>query len=76
MNHYELFFEYKTDSAIGLYGTYGIAAFLDGKLVRIIDDVSCDREKVKALTDSFNQHHLEIEHLSQAVEEFLYDFEV
>ena len=76
MIHYEMFFEYKNDSKLGLYGTYGIAAFRDGKLMRIINDVSCDREKVTALTDRFNENFLEPEHLSQAVEEFLYDFEV
>lgn len=72
---YRLFVQSMYDRSVGYYDAYGVAVTENGEIKRIIRDVSLDRHKVEALIDRFNQERLEPEHLSQAVEEFLYDFE-
>ena len=73
---YELFTESKYDRRWGFYSTYGIVAVDGGQIRRIVKDISVDRDKVEALAAAFNREGLELTHLSQAVEDFLYDFEV
>lgn len=76
MTEYKLFTEQKYDRICGYYHAYGIAAFDDGALQRIVKDISPDKEKILQMTELFNSEGLELTHLSQAVEEFLYDFQV
>lgn len=76
MTYYELFTEQKDDPAVGRYETYGIRASDSVGTVRVIGDLSDDRDKVSALAALFNEEDLSPEHLEIAVEEFLYDFEV
>lgn len=76
MVEYILFTENKYSSGCGFYITYGIIVFEDNVHIRTVKDISADKEKVKKLIDSFNENELSPIHLSQAVEEFLYDFSV
>lgn len=76
MVEYKLFIKNKYDKIYGFYETYGIIALKNKVNIRIIGDISLDKDKVEALVNKFNKEHLEIEHLSQMVEEFLYDFTV
>ena len=76
MTEYRLFVQSKFDRVCGYYHTYGISVFENGRLTRIIRDVSLDREKVDRLIDAFNEGELDAVHLNQAIEEFLYDFKV
>lgn len=76
MPYYKLSAEHKYDKAYGIYETYGIAVMEQGVTLQTIGDISLDKDKVHALINRFNVNHLSLEHLRQAVEEFLYDFEV
>lgn len=76
MTEYRLFIQNEYDRACGYYHTYGISVFEDGRLTRIIKDVSLEREKVERLINAFNDGELDSAHLNQAVEEFLLDFEM
>ena len=60
----------------GRYHTYGIAAVERDRTVRAIEDISTDKEKIDMLVKKFNRESLHLNHFEQAVEEFLYDFEV
>lgn len=75
MREYRLFKQSMYERAVGFYETYGISVFEEGNLTRIVRDVSVDREKVEILVNKLNKEQLETEHLSQVIEEFLYDFE-
>lgn len=75
MIKYAWFPEIKYDKELGHYHTYGIAAF-DGKKKRMISDVSTDKEAVCALVSNFNSGRLGLEHIDEAVENFLYDHNV
>ncbi len=76
MKEYRLFVQTMYDRSVGFYETYGVAVFDDGEMSRVVRDVSVERDKVEALVARFNREHLEPEHLGQAIEEFLFDFEV
>lgn len=76
MIHYEVFREYRFDRTFGFYETYGISAFENGRIAYTIKDISTDKDKINALTQRFNTEQLELQHMRQAIEEFLYDLEV
>lgn len=76
MKEYRLFEQSMYERAVGFYETYGISVFDEGKLTRIVKDVSVDRDKVERLVKKLNMEQLETEHLNQVIEEFLYDFKV
>ena len=73
MTEYKLFTESMYDRIVGFYKTYGISVFEDGKLTRIIKDISLDRDAVERLICAFNDEKIEAVHLSQAIDEFLYE---
>ena len=75
MKEYRLFAQSVYDEAAVLE-TYGIMLCEDNQIVRIIPDISVDREKVGSLVSDFNRYGLEPEHLDQAIEDFLYDLSV
>ena len=52
---------------------YGIALYEEDEPVRVIGDLSADRERLAALIRLFNEEELDPIHLDQAVEDFLYD---
>jgi len=74
MTEYRLFVQSMYDRSVGFYESYGISVFEDGVLTRIVRDVSVERIKAEELVQLFNEEHLEPEHLSQAIEDFLFDF--
>lgn len=73
---YELFSETKFQEEYGWYHTYGILAVDGGQTACAIGDITLDKEKMLLLIAKFNAEELELSHLEQAVEDFLYDFEV
>ncbi len=76
MIYYRLFTERVDDPEPGEYETYGIIAADASGDIRIIRDITCEAEKAKGLVDLYNEEQLSITHLDEAIESFLYDFEV
>lgn len=76
MVYYELIAQCKYDSTIGQYNTYGIQVIRSGRIVSIVEDICLDRHKVEALTKLYNKERLSPSQLSEAIEDFLVDFEV
>ncbi len=76
MTEYRLFEQSMYERAVGFYKTYGISVFSDGELIRIVRDISVERGKIERLARRFNEEQLEPEHLSQAIEDFLYDHQI
>ena len=76
MIKYELYTEHKHNAEYGRYEAYGIRASSSGRTVRLIGDISTDKEKVSTLVLLFNRERLALCHLDEAVEDFLYDLEV
>ena len=75
MIKYAWFPEIRSDGNGGHYHTYGIAAF-DGGKKRYVSDVTTEKQKIQALAYTFNNERLELSQLDEAIENFLYDFEV
>ena len=73
---YGCFSELRFDDDEGLFETYGIVVFHKGQVVRLINDVTLEREKAFALVSKFNSEELSASHLDEAIESFLYDFEI
>lgn len=76
MTNYELHTEQAYNSEYGAYETYGVTASRNGRIICIVEDISLDREKVEGLIKRFNEKQLSSVHLDEAIENFLYDFEV
>ena len=76
MIYYELFVGRGYDSAYGYYEAYGITASRSGEVIRTIEDISPDITKINALVRLYNEEHLSLNQLDEAIEDFLYDFEV
>lgn len=76
MISYELYAEQQYDRENGAYETYGISVYRGDSVIRVIGDISLDKEKVEALISVMNTGKLSPSHLDEAVENFLYDFEV
>lgn len=72
---YGIFSEKKTDDEIGDYTSYGIMV-TDGRFTKMIGDISTEEEKIRALAERYNDEELDAAHLEEAIEAFLYDFEV
>lgn len=75
MLEYRVFVQSMYDRCCGFYETYGISLFDNGEMIRIIRDVSVEREKVEHLIDQLNSEQLEPQHLNQVIEDFLTDFD-
>ncbi len=75
MIKYAWFPEIKSDGEGGHYHTYGIAVYSRGHR-RMISDVSTEKDKIISLVSSFNDEKLELGQVDEAIENFLYDFEV
>lgn len=76
MIHYQLNEQACYDRINGQYVSYGITVVRGSRIIRVIEDISTDRAAVAALTDRYNAEQLSPAHLDEAVESFLYDFEV
>lgn len=76
MAAYKLFTEHKQDPELGEYDAYGIAVIQGDTVIKVIDDISPDQEKVGRLIGIFNQEKLSPSQVDEAVENFLYDFNV
>ena len=76
MIRYELLAQRLDDSEYGSVLTYGVTVLDHGEIIRSVEDISLDKEKVGALITRFNQERLSPVHLDEAIENFLYDFEV
>ena len=57
----------------GMRPCFGVALYIGDECVRVIGDISPDREAVQKLIGLFNDEELDPVHLDQAVEDFLYD---
>ena len=73
---YKLITEMIVDRENGSYTACGISVYRGDSVIRTIADISPDREKVESLIDLFNREQLSPTQLDEAVENFLYDFEV
>ena len=73
---YKLLSEHKQDPELGEYDACGIIVKRAGTVIRVIEDISTDRERLVRLIDVFNREKLSPAQLDEAVENFLYDFEV
>ncbi len=76
MVEYKLLRQEKYYNNCGFYITYGIVVFINGKHARTVCDITTNEEKVQKLVEKFNAYKLAPEHLTQAIEDFLYDLEV
>ena len=56
--------------------SYGIMLSVDDTPIRVIGDISCDRDEIERLTRVFNEEELDPVHLDQAVEDFLIDHRI
>ena len=56
--------------------SWGVALVVDGVCIRKAEDLSPDREAVRALVKLFNDEELDPVHFDQAIEDFLYDFTI
>lgn len=73
MVEYKIFTQEVYNSACGFYTTYGIIAFDDGKRSITIGDITLNRESIEKMVYKFNENRLELCHLREAIEDFLYD---
>lgn len=71
--------EYKLLTQTKYYGSssycksYGIIVFSDNVHIRTVTDISRNKDDVQRLVDKFNKYKLDPCHLSQAVDDYLYD---
>lgn len=73
MVEYGLLTQKMYNRACGFYTTYGIVAFEGEKRLLAIGDISVNKDHVESLIKKFNDSKLELCHLRQAVEDYLYD---
>lgn len=73
MANYSLLTQNLYDTSIGHYTSYGIKAEERNDTISVAD-ISTDKFAVEQLIKKFNDNELSICHLTQAVEDFLYDF--
>ncbi len=70
---YKLFEQTKYYSNSGHYTSYGIIVFDGDVHLRTVPDVSLNKAAVEMLVDKFNKYQLDPCHLSQSIEDYLYD---
>lgn len=73
MVEYKLLTQTKYFGASNHCKTYGIIVFDDNIHIRTIGDISRNKTEVQRLIDKFNKYGLDPCHLTQAVEDYLYD---
>lgn len=65
-----------TESEYSQESSYGIAAYQNGVLLEVAEDISQDHNVVCAIVDKLNANDVYAVHFSQIVEDFLLDFEI
>lgn len=70
---YKLFEQTKYYNINGHYTSYGIIVFDDDVHLRTVPDVSLDKTTVELMVEKFNKFQLDPCHLSQCIEDYLYD---
>lgn len=73
MVEYKLLTQTKYYGSSTHYKTYGIIVFDNNVHIRTIEDISRNKNDIQRLVDKFNEYNLDPCHLSQAVEDYLYD---
>ena len=73
---YKLFAEHRHNDEYGDYEAFGIIVSEPGGIVRVVEDVCTDKNKAEALVSQFNKERLLPCHLDEAIEDYLYDFEI
>ena len=76
MIRYKPIAERKFDSAYGYYTAYGLQVFVNGGIALTVGDISTEKALIEALAEKYNTEQLSPDHLNEAIEDFLYDFEV
>lgn len=76
MAKYTFFSESAASPELWTYETYGIIAKDEDGSVRVLHDVTCEKEKAMALAAAYSEAQLPLSQLDEAIENFLYDFEV
>lgn len=69
---YKLIKERFSDTELGTYTTYGIAVYNGNSPIRKVSDVSTDKHRVRKLCRMCNKLKLDLEHLTDVIEDFLY----
>lgn len=75
MAKYSLITQKHYDESIGHYISYGIT-YIDNNDTITIADISVDKFAVEKLIEKFNTCKLDVCHIYDAIEDFLYDFEI
>ena len=68
---YKLIKESLSHPDIGIYTTYGIAVYEGKTLIRKISDVSTDKPRVRRLCRLCNRLKLDLEHLTDVIEDLV-----
>ena len=76
MEDYRIYPQNEYEDVKNHHAGYGIVLYRDGRPVRMIGDISCDRVAVERLARLFSEEDLDPVHFDQAVEDFLTDFSV
>lgn len=76
MIRYEILTEHINDDTLGKYETYGITVYNNDRVIRLIGDITCDREKAAALAELFNKEQPGSSQLDEIIEQFLYTLEL
>ena len=74
MIHYELNIQPCFDTEYGKYVSYGVTVCRGSMILRVIEDVSLEKERVESLVRLFNEEGLFPAQLDEAIEDFLIDF--
>ncbi|MBQ2971147.1 MAG: hypothetical protein IJO20_00960 [Ruminococcus sp.] len=75
MAKYSLLTQKHYDESIGDYISYGIIC-ADNNNTITVADISVDKFAVEKIIEKFNIYELDVCHLYDAIEDFLYDFEI
>lgn len=58
------------------HSTYGISVYDNNKLIKSVHDISVDKIAVEKLIEKLNKHGLSLCHLSEIIEDYLYDLSI
>lgn len=75
MAKYTLLTQKHFDESIGHYISYGIVCTINNNTLTVAD-ISVDKFAVEKLIEKFNTYELDVRHLYDAIEDFLYDFKI
>lgn len=73
MINYRVFEQTKFYNNCGHYSSFGIIVFDGNVHIRTVPDVSLNKAQVQNMVDKLNKYKLDPCHLSQYIEDYLYD---